>query len=105
MTHRGEEWCVIEDSTHPTTPSHRLPLLAFDRPKQLPPGHAMGGVVRAGVHAARLAVQLAAQVAAGRLLLHDGHLAPGVGRVGPIFLERMHVDVAVRTVLRTLAAA
>src|SRR5262249_42067236 len=78
----------------------------FHHVDQLLAARAVGGVVRAGVDAARLAVQLAALVARRRLLLDHRHHAARL-LVLDLLLgrERVHVDVAVRTVLGALAAA
>src|SRR5260370_36210862 len=64
----------------------------------------MGGVVGAGVDATGLPVEADAQVAHGCFLLHDRDLFAGLW-VGPPFLERMHVDIAIRTILGALATA
>src|ERR1700687_4077694 len=63
----------------------------------------MGGVVRAGVDATGLPVEADAEVAHGCFLLHDRDLFAGFW-VGPPFLERMHVDIAIRTILGAFAA-
>src|SRR5262249_31727418 len=63
--------------------------------EELPRLDPHGGAVRAGVHAARL-LELRAQVAAGRLQPDDRFL-PGLAF--SLDLERVHVDVAVRTLL------
>src|SRR5437016_10048385 len=64
----------------------------------------MSGVVRTGINTARLAVQAGAQVARRRLLLNHGNLLSRMRGVIAEFLERVHVDVAVRTIVCTLAA-
>src|SRR5271166_4752679 len=65
--------------------------------------HAMRGVVRTRIHAARLS-QVRAQIAGGSLLFDRGFLAARVfGIVGHHF-KRMQVDVAVGAVARAEAA-
>src|SRR5215471_10819649 len=86
-------------TTHSSTP-----LLLHDL-AELVAGVAVGGVVRAGVDAARLAVQLRAEVAHGRLLLDHRHLAAGLVRVVLHHLEAVHVDVTIRAVIGAVAAA
>src|ERR1039458_8418190 len=78
-----------ERRTHPTEEFVRL--------------HAMRRIVRAGVYATRLG-QIGAYGARSRLLLYHGHLAPRVHRIVLHHRERMHVDIAVRAVLRAQAA-
>src|SRR5688500_14132693 len=80
-------------------------VIALDQYLQLTALHAVGGVVRTGVHATGLAVERDAQVAGGGLLLHDGFADPGVGRVvGKLARgETMHVDVAIGAVFGALA--
>ena len=62
------------------------PRRAFDQIAERVPAHAVGGVVGAGVDAARLGVgaEVVAEVAGGRLLLHDRDHPRGVVGSGAV---------------------
>src|SRR5579883_197119 len=66
--------------------------------------YAMGGVMRAGVDAARL-LQMGAQIARGRFLFNGSFFASRMIRILGHDFEGMQVDVAVRTIARAEAAA
>src|SRR5271156_1753263 len=94
-------------------PCCRINLLAFRRGartllqqirKKLPRVHAMGRVVRASVNTTRLR-EIRAKVAGRRFLLHHCFFLPGHSRHVGENIERVHVDVAVRAILRAQPAA
>ena len=64
----------------------------------------MGGVVGTGIDAAGF-FQVGAEIAGGGFLLDNGFLAAGIFEIVDTHIEGMKIDVAVRAVARTEAAA
>src|SRR5208282_4403308 len=65
--------------------------------KELARVDAMGGVVRTSIDTARLIV-VHAEIAGSRLALRLRDLAPGLGEIFSLHLERVHVDIPVGAV-------
>src|SRR5580692_5062376 len=66
--------------------------------------HAMGGIMRAGVHATRL-FMIQAEITRCRLHLDAGNPLSRIGNIINLDWERMHIDISIRTVVGALAAA
>src|SRR5713101_1478433 len=88
----------------PVEQNLQLRALPHEIRKKLARVHTVRRIVRAGVYATRL-LQMGAEIAGSRFLLHGCLLAPGMFRIIGHHFEGMQIDIAVGAIARAEAAA